>query len=300
MENQWYHEKTKNIIISHKIKEHVLDTRSRFQKIDIIDSYEFGRMLLLDDMTQSSEADEFIYHEMMVHPALFSHQSVEQVCIIGGSEGATLREVLKHDPKRVVMIDIDEELVHICMKYLSSWSQGAFEDPRVELRFLDGRKFLEETEERFDVILIDISDPLQEGPSTLLFTNEFYNIVNARLSPKGCVVIQSESINPGRIEPHARIYNTLCPIFPYVRPYLYTSHSFHEIYSFILASKSHDPMETNVASVWQEKKDDLKLRCYSEELHRGMFHLPYYLREAYEKYDKVITDQDVVYYPDKV
>ena len=106
MTEQWYNEKTKNVIISHKIKAHVLSTESKFQKIDIIDTYDFGRMLLLDNMTQSAEKDEFIYHEMIAHPALFSHSPIRDVCIIGGSEGATLREVLKHNPERVVMIDI--------------------------------------------------------------------------------------------------------------------------------------------------------------------------------------------------
>lgn len=297
MTEQWYPERNRNVIMSHKVREHVLSTRSKFQRIDIVDSYEYGRMLFLDNMTQSAEADEFIYHEMMVHPALFTHGPVRSVCIIGGSEGATLREVLKHEPERVVMIDIDEELVELCKKYLASWSQGAYEDPRVDLRFTDGRKFLEETQETFDAIFVDISDPLEERPSTPLFTREFYDTVNCRLSSKGCVVVQSESLNPNRIEPHARIYNTMLPIFPFVKPYSYMSHSFHEIYSFILASKVHDPAEIEVASAL--KKGDFRLRYYSEELHPGMFRLPLYIREAYERFKLPITDQDVVYYPDK-
>ncbi len=297
MQESWYHEKTKNIIISHRVKRHVLSTRSRFQQIDVVDTYEYGRMLFLDNMTQSAEADEFIYHEMIAHPALFTHPGARTVCIIGGSEGATLREVLKHDPERVVMIDIDEELVGICKEHLASWSAGAFEDPRVDLRFLDGRKFLEETRETFDVILVDISDPLEGRPSTPLFTREFYGTVFERLSPRGCVVVQSESLHPGRLEPHARIYNTLKAIFPVVKPYGYMSHSFHEIYSFILASKSHDPAEVDVAPRLQEK--GLSLRYYSAELHAGLFQLPAYVRSAYEHYTRPITDEDVVYYPDK-
>lgn len=297
MAAQWYEERTKNIIISHRTERHVLSTNSKFQKIDIVDSREYGRMLFLDNMTQSAEADEFIYHEMMVHPALFTHGPVRSVCIIGGSEGATLREALKHEPERVVMIDIDEELVELCKKYLASWSQGAYEDPRVDLKFMDGRKFLEETQETFDAIFVDISDPLEERPSTPLFTREFYETVNRRLSPKGCVAVQSESLNPNRIEPHARIYNTMLPIFPFVRPYGYMSHSFHEIYSFTLASKAHDPAETDVAPGL--KKGNFRLKYYSDELHRGMFRLPLYIRKAYERFNLPITDQDVVYYPNK-
>jgi spermidine synthase len=297
MKVQWYEEKTRNVILSHKVKKHVLSTHSKFQQIDIVDSYEYGRMLFLDNMTQSAEMDEFIYHEMLVHPALFSHGPVRTVCVIGGSEGATLREVLKHQPERVVMIDIDEELVEICKEHLASWSQGAYEDPRVDLKFMDGRKYLEETEETFDVILVDISDPLEGRPSTPLFTREFYETVSRRLSPGGCVVVQSESLNPVRIEPHARIYNTLKPLFPFVSPYSYMSHSFHEIYSFILASKARDPAEVDVAPSVNER--DCGLRYYSEELHTGVFRLPLYIRDAYEKFQQPITDEDVVYYPDK-
>jgi spermidine synthase len=297
MAEQWYQEKTKNVILSHRVRRHVLSTHSKFQQIDIVDSHEYGRMLFLDNMTQSAEVDEFIYHEMLVHPALFTHAPVRTVCIIGGSEGATLREVLKHEPERVVMIDIDEELVELCKTYLASWSQGAYEDPRVDLKFMDGRKFLEETQEAFDAIFVDISDPLEGRPSTPLFTRGFYDTVSRRLSSKGCVVVQSETLNPVRIEPHARIYNTMLPIFPFVKPYSYMSHSFHEIYSFILGSKAHDPAEIGVAARLGE--GPFGLRYYSEELHRGVFRLPAYIREAYRKFDRPITDEDVVYYPDK-
>jgi spermidine synthase len=296
-EAQWYEERTKNVILSHRVRQHVLSTHSRYQQIDIIDSYEYGRMLFLDNMTQSAEVDEFIYHEMLVHPALFSHDSVRNVCVIGGSEGATLRELLKHEPERVVMIDIDEELVEICKEHLASWSEGAYEDPRVDLRFMDGRRFLEETEEVFDAIFVDISDPLEGRPSTPLFTREFYEIVGRRLSPSGCVVVQSETLNPVRIEPHARIYNTMKPIFPFVKPYGYMSHSFHEIYSFILASKAHDPEDEDVGARMRGR--DFGLRYYSEELHGGVFRLPAYIRDGYEKFQQPITDKDVVYYPNK-
>ncbi|MEW6439669.1 MAG: polyamine aminopropyltransferase [bacterium] len=298
MANRWFVEKNTNVRISHRVKEIVLSTRSKYQQIDVVDTYGFGRMLFLDNMAQSSELDEFIYHEMMVHPALFTHAPIRSVCIIGGAEGATLREALKHDPKRVVMIDIDEELVRICKTYLPAWSQGAYEDSRVEVRFEDGRKFLEETREKFDAIIIDLSDPLQGGPSTLLYTKEFYRIAYDRLSPRGCAAVQSETLNPARIEAHARVRNTLRQIFPFVRPYGYMSHSYHELYSFTLASKVRDPEAVDIDRPFRRRR--LPLRYYSPELHAGMFKLPRNLHDAYQKFDRPITDEDVVYYPDKV
>jgi spermidine synthase len=298
MEAHWYEEKAKNFMMSHRVKRHVLSTKSKFQRIDIIDSYEHGRMLFLDNMAQSSELDEFIYHEMLVHPALFTHDPVRTACIIGGSEGATLREVLKHQPERIVMIDIDEKLVELCKEHLAPWSQGAYEDSRVDLKFMDGRKFLEESRETFDAIFVDISDPLEGRPSTPLFTREFYETLSRRLSAHGCVAVQGESLHPVRLEPHARVYNTMTTIFPFVKPYSYMSHSFHEIYSFILASKAHDPAGIDVAS--RVNEGDVKLRYYSPELHRGMFQLPLYIRQAYERFNQPITDEDVVYYPNKL
>lgn len=298
MEAHWYEEKAKNFIMSHRVKRHVLSTHSKFQKIDIIDSYEYGRMLFLDNMAQSSELDEFIYHEMLVHPALFTHGPIRTVCIIGGAEGATLREVLKHQPERIVMIDIDEKLVELCKEHLAPWSRGAYDDSRVDLKFMDGRKFLEETQETFDAIFVDISDPLEGRPSTPLFAKEFYETLSRRLTAQGCVAVQGESLNPMRLEPHARVYNTLAAIFPFVKPYSYMSHSFHEIYSFILSSKAHDPAGIDVAS--RVNEGGVKLRYYSGELHRGMFQLPLYIREAYERFDQLITDEDVVHYPKRV
>jgi len=293
----WYHEKSKNIMHSHRVKKHIVSLRSRYQKIDILDSHEYGRMLFLDNMAQSTERDEFIYHEMMVHPCLFTHQPVRTVCIIGGAEGATLREVLKHDPQRVVMVDIDEELVQICREHLPEWSQGAFEDPRVELKCMDGRKYLEDTHEVFDAVLVDLSDPMENAPSTLLFTREFYRTVSERLAPGGCVAVQSESFNLIRVETHARVRNTLKTVFPFVSGYPCLTHSYHEIYSFTLASKTKDPAGVDVEAACKQK--NLRLRYYCPELHRGMFHLPAYVYEAYRQFDRPIADNDVIYYPGK-
>jgi spermidine synthase len=297
MQELWYWERAQNISFVHRVRNHILSTRSSFQQIDIVDTYESGKMLFLDNMAQSAQLDEFIYHEMMVHPALLTHPNAKKVCIIGGAEGATLREVLKHNPDRVVMVDIDGELVQICKEHLPEWSTGAFDDPRVELKARDGRTYLQETGETFDAIIIDLSDPLENAPSTLLFTREFYEIVRGKLNPGGCLVVQSESFHPKRLEPHARIRNTLRTLFKHVRPYCYLSHSFHEIYSFTLASSTVDPSTTDVESALEAK--GLRLRYYSPELHRGLFNLPGYLHEAYAKFTRIITDKDVVHYPDK-
>lgn len=293
---EWFSERTENTIISHRVKQTIISTRSKYQTIDIVDTYEFGRMLFLDRLAQSSELDEFIYHELLVQPALFTHHPIETVCIIGGAEGATLREVLRHEEvRRVVMIDIDEELVALCRRYLPDWSAGAFEDPRLELRSMDGRAFLEGSDEKFDAIFLDLSDPIEKGPSTSLYTKEFYELVRAHLAPEGCAALHAGPVSLRRVSSHARIYNTLAELFRFVRTYLYTCPSFHEQFSFALVSSSKDPAATDIRPLFEKKR--LPLRCYSPFLHEGMFKLPAYLLQAYLTHTTAVSDNETVYYP---
>ena len=135
----------------------------------------FGKVLFLDGKLQSAQIDEFIYHEALVHPALISHSASRKVLIIGGGEGATLREALRHSSvKKAVMVDVDKKLVELCQEYLPEWSAGAFSDSRAELIFKDARCYLEKTNQKFDVIVSDLTEPVEGGPSIYLFTREFF------------------------------------------------------------------------------------------------------------------------------
>jgi len=161
--------------------------------VEIINTGSFGVCLVLDGKIQSSETDEFIYHEALVHPAMLTHPRPEKVFIAGGGEGATLREVLAHKTvRKAVMVDIDEEVVGLCRRYLPAWHQNSFDDPRAEIHFADARRYLEETDEKFDVIIIDLVDPLEQGPARLLYTREFYGIAKQKLGPGGIMSVQSE------------------------------------------------------------------------------------------------------------
>ncbi|MCX8204569.1 MAG: spermidine synthase, partial [Candidatus Nezhaarchaeota archaeon] len=169
---------TPNTSVVHKVKRVLYTGDTQFQHVDIIETYDFGTCLVLDGKVQSSTFDEWIYHEALVHPAMFTHPNPCRVAIIGGGEGATAREVLKHRcVEEVVMVDIDREVVELAKSRLSLIHQGSFEDHRLKLLFMDGRRFLEETQQRFDVIIIDVTDPLAGGPSYLLYTREFYDVV---------------------------------------------------------------------------------------------------------------------------
>ena len=146
-----------DLTMLHSIKERIYSGRSKFQSIDIVSTGSFGVCLILDGKIQSSEADEFIYHEALVHPAMLTHPQPERVFIAGGGEGATLREVLAHKTvKKAVMVDIDEEVVSLCRRFLPSWHQNAFADPRAELHFVDARKYLEQINDKIEDIIIDL------------------------------------------------------------------------------------------------------------------------------------------------
>ncbi|MBI3953344.1 MAG: methyltransferase domain-containing protein, partial [Chloroflexi bacterium] len=177
--------------------------RTAYQQLEIVDTASFGRALFLDGKVQSAELDEFVYHEALVQPAMALHPRPERVLVIGGGEGATLREALRHPTvKRAVMVDIDAEAVAACREYLPAWHQGAFADPRVELLHRDARGYLEETSELFDVIIVDVTDPLAGGPAYRLFTQEFYRLARGHLGAAGAIAVQAESADLGVLEPH--------------------------------------------------------------------------------------------------
>ena len=160
-----------------------------FQDLVIFENQKFGRMLALDSVIQTTERDEFVYHEMMAHVPLFAHGSAKRVLIIGGGDGGVLREVLKHPVEAVTEVELDDGVVEVSKKFLPSISAGAYDDPRTNLVIGDGAKFLAETDEKFDAIMIDSTDPI--GPGTVLFSCEFYADCKRCLTERGILVTQN-------------------------------------------------------------------------------------------------------------
>ncbi|HEV2056252.1 MAG TPA: spermidine synthase [Methylomirabilota bacterium] len=216
--------------------------RTAFQEVAILDTQEYGKMLVIDGRTQSAEEDEYIYHEALVHPAMLTHPAPRQVLIIGGGEGASLREVLRYRTvERVVMVDIDRELVELCQKWLPEWHQGAFQDPRVELVFADGKDYIEHTSTTFDVVIVDICDALEEGPALALYTESFYRGVQRRLAAGGLLVVQAMELSGLDYVDHVQVRDTLSLVFQVVRSYVTFIPSFWADWGFLIASNSLDP-----------------------------------------------------------
>lgn len=160
-----------------------------FQKLEVFETARFGTMMALDGVVQTTTADEFVYHEMIVHPAMVAHGRAKSVLIVGGGDGGCLRELLKHPVERIVMAEIDAAVVEASKRFLPGLSAGGFDDPRVAVEIGDGLAFVRDTAERFDVIIVDSTDP--EGPGEALFTEAFYADCARILNPRGVVVTQS-------------------------------------------------------------------------------------------------------------
>ena len=296
---KWFHEElAPHEVHMHGVKSTLYSKTSQFQQIDIIDTEGYGLCLVLDGKLQSTESDEFIYHEALVHAAMLTHPEPHRVMIIGGGEGATLREALRYPSvNEAVMVDIDKDVVESCREHLPRWHQGAFDDPRSEVLHADARKYLEDAKEPFDVIIIDLSDPIEEGPAYLLFTREFYNLVNERLTEKGIIAVQAGATSINSLLNYGAIYQTLKTKFPVVRPYQAFIPAYGWPWGFSFASKVLDPCDIPTddfeARIAQRVTGGMKY--LTGALCRAQFVLPKHIAEYIEKVDRIIEDNHPLY-----
>jgi len=252
--------------------------RSDYQSIRVLDTVPFGRALILDTALQTTETDEFIYHEMMVHPALISLAQPERVLIVGGGDGGCLRRALEHPLREAVHVELDRAVVETCRCYLPQVSSGAFDDPRVRLLFADGYEFVAKAQEPFDAIIVDLTDPVPSGPSLRLFTADFYQAVRRILKKEGLMVTQSSSpllLTHDLLMIHAN----LKAVFPLVRVCLAPVPSYPGVlWSFTLASLGNDPLALDEATVRQRlEARGISPRYYSPQMHLASFTLPPFL-----------------------
>jgi spermidine synthase len=276
----------------------MIATSSQFQAIEYVNTAAFGHALVLDGLIQSSEVDEYLYHEALVHPAMIMHPEPKRVLIIGGGEGATLREVLKHPSvEAVTMVDIDGELVAFCRQHLQSWHQGTFDDPRVTLLHEDGRAFLENTTEIYDVIITDITDGLSDSPILALYTQEFYTLCLNHLTDLGVMSVQAFTLTIQRWQEHAMIARTLATAFPIARSYTTFIPSFLLTWGFVFAARTIDPLTISpqvIADRIHQRHLGGKLRAYDEITHAAYFSLLRELRQNLAKPGQVLQDGQAV------
>ncbi|XP_055830803.1 thermospermine synthase ACAULIS5-like [Solanum dulcamara] len=212
--------------------------KSEYQDIALLDSKHFGKVLIIDGKMQSAERDEFIYHECLIHPPLLCQPNPKSVFIMGGGEGSAAREALRHKSvEKVVMCDIDQEVVDFCRKHLTA-NFEAFQNKKLDLVIDDAKAELEKREEKFDVIVGDLADPVEGGPCYQLYTKSFYeNILKPKLNDNGVFVTQA---GPAGIFTHkevfSSIYNTIKQVFKYVHAYTAHVPSFADTWGWVMAS----------------------------------------------------------------
>lgn len=257
-----------------KVTKSIEKVESKFQMIEVLESKAFGKVLLIDGIIMLTEADEFCYHEMIAHVPLCVHPQVKKVLVIGGGDGGTVREILKHNKvKEIEVCEIDSRVIELSKKHFPGLA-NSFEDPRVKIYFQDGSKFIQTRKNKYDIIIVDSSDPI--GPAEVLFKREFYQAMYQALTAEGIVVTQAESFFYNEevirslfsfikeIYPIAEYYYTMVPTYP------------SGIIGFTFCSKKYHPLDDfNPERVLKLSN----LKYYNSDIHRASFILPNFARE---------------------
>ena len=282
----WFTEDhTANIRFSIKIKEHLHTEQSEFQKIDILDSVELGRILVLDGFLMLSEKDEYIYHEMITHVPMATNPNIKRVLVIGAGDGGTIRELTRFKSiEHIDMVEIDRRVVELCREYLPQ-TACRLDDPRVHIYYEDGLKFVRGKNAEYDLIIVDSTDPF--GPGEGLFTKEFYGNCYKALNDDGILVNQHEStFYDEYAEIMKRAHSRIKSFFPIALVYsahIPTYPSGHWLFGF--ASKRFHPVTDQNAEWWLAQ--GLKTKYY-QYVHSGCFALPNNVRDVLRETKKEV------------
>ncbi len=270
----WFEETHENIALRFRLKERLFDEKSEFQRVEVVETQEHGKLLAHDGMIMVTERDEFVYHDMITHVPLFTHPAPKNVLVIGGGDGGTVREVLKHPSvEKVTMVEIDSVVVEASKKFIPQ-TASELDHPKVTLKIADGVDFMKSSTETFDVIIVDSSEPI--GPATPLFNISFYQDVYARLADNGIVVSQGESPYYD-MKMQKVLVKILKEVFPKVHIYNYCNMSYPSgLWSFTYASKGLCPLKD-----FDPQRVKNSFQYYNSEIHCGAFMIPQFMKEEH-------------------
>ncbi len=269
---EWY---PRGYGVGFKVKERLFEIQTKYQRLELYETEGFGKLLVLDGTVQLVEIGEESYHEPLVHPVMLAHPNPKSVLVIGGGDGGTLREVLKHKTvEKVVMVEIDDAVIEVSKLYLNI-DRGAFDDPRAKVIVGDGVEYIKNAKEKFDVVIIDSTDPV--GPARMLFSEEFYKNVYNALDEKGLMITQAGSVylfTNELLDAHRemkkvfeRVYYFSFPVIGYASPW-----------SFLVGIKG----SIDFTKVDLKRAESLNLTYYDPERHEALFQMPKYIRELLE------------------
>jgi len=247
---------------SYNVQEVVCRRRTKHQELLIFENDYWGRVLVLDGVVQLTERDEYFYHEMLAHVPMHAHPCAADVLIVGGGDGGTLREVLKHEAvKKVIMVEMDMEVIEASREFLPTLSTG-FADSRTQILEMDGVDFLAQTNDGFDLVIVDSTDPV--GPAEALFSSQCFEYAFAALKAEGIFVAQTESLH-FHWDFVRQVQRNLAAVFPVVQLYTVPLATYAgNWWAFSIASKVHDPAELR-------KRCEVSTRYYAEDVHRHAF-----------------------------
>lgn len=275
----WYTENhTDNVRLSIRIDRQLASVQSEFQRIDVFDSVEFGRIMTLDGLLMVTEKDEYIYHEMITHIPMATNPNIKKVLVIGAGDGGTVREFCRYPSiEQIDMVEIDELVEHLAKEYLP-FTACSLDDQRVHIYYQDGLRFVRKVENEYDLIIVDSTDPFGVGEG--LFTKEFYGNCYKALTEDGILVNQHESTfytsySNAMKRAHSRI-KSFFPIALVYQAHIPTYPSGHWLFGF--ASKKYDPVRDLQADWWNGL--GIKTRYYNTILHQGCFAIPNNVRDA--------------------
>ncbi|WP_062052002.1 spermidine synthase [Bacillus sp. JCM 19034] len=264
----WYTEKqTERFGITAKVKQTLHTEKTEFQQLDMIETEEFGTMLVLDGMVMTTEKDEFVYHEMVAHVPLFTHPNPKRVLVVGGGDGGVIREVLKHPSvEKAVLVEIDGKVVEYSKRYLPTIA-GGLDDPRVDVQIDDGFMHIAKAENEYDVIMVDSTEPV--GPAVKLFEKGFYEGIAKALKEDGIFVAQTD--NPWfHGDLITKVYRDVSEIFPITNLYTANIPTYPSgLWTFTIGSKKYDPLKVEA-----NRFHEIETKYYTKELHSAAFALP--------------------------
>ncbi|WP_055667632.1 polyamine aminopropyltransferase [Desnuesiella massiliensis] len=258
--------------MTYMVKETLVRRKTEYQDLAIVDTYALGRMLLLDGIVQTTEKDEYVYHEMITHIALNTHPNPKKVLVVGGGDGGAIREILKHPSvEKAVLCEIDGAVIEECKKFLPQIS-CALEDPRCEIFIGDGIKYVHEHKNEFDIIIVDSTDPF--GAAEGLFGGSFYKEISECLTEDGIFVAQTET--PFYLpEVVKKVFDDANAVFPVTKLFMAAIPTYPSGYwSFTIGSKKHDPENANL-----ENSLELNTKYYTKKLHKASFVLPKFVED---------------------
>ncbi|WP_394218111.1 spermidine synthase [Halobacillus trueperi] len=269
----WFTEKqTDHFGITAKVNRSLHSEKTDFQDLEMLETAEWGNMLVLDDMVMTTEKDEFVYHEMVAHVPLFTHPNPKNVLVVGGGDGGVIREVLKHESvEKATLVEIDGKVIEYSKKYLPSIA-GALEDERVEVKVDDGFMHIAKSENEYDVIMVDSTEPV--GPAVNLFSKGFYEGIAKALKEDGIFVAQTD--NPWfKADLIRQVYSDVKETFPITKVYTANIPTYPSgLWTFTMGSKVHDPLQ-----VKEERFADIDTKYFTDEIHRACFALPKFVKD---------------------